>query len=93
MKVEFIKEEKKDNKVSFKDLKPGDVFTIADPKVAKSTVYMKIKFGKNYSNSSVDTINLETGEVTAYSDTMKEIISIDQAFVYKQTAIIDILLD
>lgn len=93
MKIEFIKEDKKDNRVSFKDLKAGDVFTIADPKVAKSTVYMKIKIAKNYSASVVDTINLETGEVSAYADTMKEVISIDQAFVYKQNAIIDILLD
>jgi len=93
MKIEFIKEDKKDNRVPFKDLKVGDVFTIADPKIAKSTVYMKVKIGKNYTASGVDTINLETGEVSAYSDTMKEVISIDQAFVYKQNAIIDILLD
>jgi hypothetical protein len=93
MKVEFIKENKKDNKYKFSELKPGDIFTISDPKVVKSTIYMKIKPNKNQSSSNLDTINLETGELSIYSDTMKEVISIDQLFVHKHEAVISIKLD
>jgi len=92
MKVTFVQPDKKDNKVSFNDLKVGDVFTIADPKASKVTTFMKIKVGKNYT-SAVDVINLDTGEVSVFSDTKKEIISVDQLFVYKVNAEITVKLD
>lgn len=93
MKVEFIKENKKDNKYKFSELKNGDIFTISDPKVAKSTLYMKVKANKNFSTTTLDCINLETGELSMYSETMKEVISIDQMFVFKHEAVISIKLD
>lgn len=93
MKVTFIQPDKKDNKVSFSDLKPGDVFTVADPKASKVSTFMKIKPGKNYSSSTVDTINLDTGEASIFTDTKKEIISVDQLFVYKVNAEMTIKLD
>lgn len=92
MKVTFIQPDKKDNKVSFSDLKVGDVFTIADPKASKVTTFMKIKPGKNYT-SSLDVINLDTGEISIFTDTKKEIISVDQLFVYKVNAEMSIKLD
>ncbi|NBP02058.1 MAG: hypothetical protein EBU90_18395 [Proteobacteria bacterium] len=92
MKVTFVQPEKKDNKFSFNDLKVGDVFTIADPRASKVTTFMKIKPGKNYS-SPLDVINLDTGEVSVFTDTKKEIISVDQLFVYKVNAEMTIKLD
>lgn len=93
MKVTFIQPDKKDNKVSFSDLKAGDVFTVADPKASKVSTFMKIKPGKNYSSSTVDTINLDTGEASIFTDTKKEIISVDQLFVYKVNAEMTVKLD
>lgn len=93
MKVNFLQQEKKDNKFAFSDLKVGDVFTIADPKMSKSSCYMKIKVSKNYSPSQLDCINLETGEISIFSDTKKEVISVDQLFVYKINAEITVKLD
>jgi len=92
MKFEFIKPEKKDNRVPFRDLKAGDVFTISDPNSVKSSVYMKTKLPKS-SSCTYDTINLDTGELGHYSDMMKEIIAIDQAFVYKQDTTLSMKLD
>lgn len=93
MKVSFIHPDKKDNKIPFNELKIGDVFTIADPKMSKSSCYMKIKAGKNYSSTILDCINLETGEASVFSDTKKEIISVDQLFVYKVGAELTIKVD
>lgn len=93
MKVTFVQPDKKDNKVSFSDLKPGDVFTIADPKASKVSTFMRIKPGKNYTSSTVDVINIDTGEASIFSDTKKEIISVDQLFVYKVNAEMTIKLD
>ena len=53
---------------------------------------MKIKPNKNYS-SSLDVINLDTGEASVFTDTKKEIISVDQLFVYKVNAELTIKLD
>ena len=92
MKIQFIQPDKKDNKVSFNDLKTGDVFTIADPTASRVTTYMKVKPAKNYT-SSIDVLNLDTGEISVFSDTKKEIISIDQLFVYKVNAELSIKLD
>lgn len=92
MKVTFVQPDKKDNKFSFSDLKVGDVFTIADPKASKVTTFMKIKPGKNYT-SSLDVLNLDTGEASIFTDTKKEIISVDQLFVYKVNAEMTIKLD
>ena len=92
MKVTFIQPEKKDNKYSFNDLKAGDIFTLADPKASKVSTFMKIKSGKNYS-SSLDVVNLDTGEASIFTDTKKEIISVDQLFVYKVNAEMTIKLD
>ena len=92
MKVTFIQPDKKDNKVSFNDLKSGDIFTVADPKASKVSTFMKIKPNKNYS-SSLDVINLDTGEASVFTDTKKEIISVDQLFVYKVNAELTIKLD
>ena len=92
MKVTFIQPDKKDNKVPFSDLKVGDIFTVADPKASKVTTFMKIKPNKNYT-SSLDTINLDTGEASVFSDTKKEIIAVDQLFVYKVNAEMTIKLD
>lgn len=93
MKVTFIQPDKKDNKISFSDLKPGDVFTVADPKASKVSTFMKIKPGRNYSSSNLDVINLDTGESSVFTDTKKEIISVDQLFVYKVNAEMTIKLD
>lgn len=93
MKVTFTQPDKKDNKVAFSDLKVGEVFTIADPKMSKGTCYMKIKVNKNYTSSGLDCINLETGEISVFSDTKKEIISVDQLFVYKVGAELTIKVD
>jgi len=93
MKVTFTQPDKKDNKVTFSDLKVGDVFTIADPKMSKGTCYMKIRVGKNYTAPSLDCINLESGEISVFSDTKKEIISVDQLFVYKVNAEINVKID
>lgn len=93
MKVTFVQPDKKDNKVSFSDLKPGDVFTIADPKASKVSTFMRIKPGRNYTSSTVDVINIDTGEASIFSDTKKEIISVDQLFVYKVNAEMTIKLD
>jgi len=92
MKVTFVQPDKKDNKFSFNDLKVGDIFTIADPRASKVTTFMKIKPGKNYS-SSLDVINLDTGEASVFTDTKKEVISVDQLFVYKVNAEMTIKLD
>ena len=92
MKIQFIQPDKKDNKVSFSDLKIGDVFTIADPAASKVTTFMKVKPAKNYT-SPIDVLNLDTGEISVFSDTKKEIISIDQLFVYKVNAELSIKLD
>jgi len=92
MKIQFIQPDKKDNKVLFNDLKAGDIFTIADPKASKVTTFMKVKPGKNYT-STLDAINLDTGEISVFSDTKKEIISVDQLFVYKVNAELLIKLD
>jgi hypothetical protein len=92
MKFEFNKLEKKDNRVAFRDLKPGDVFTISDPNAAKSTVFMKVKMPKG-STATYDTINMDTAELGYYGDMMKEIIAIDQAYVYKHSATLNIVLD
>jgi len=92
MKVTYIQPDKKDNKIPFSDLKPGDIFTVADPKASKVTTFMKIKPTKNYT-SSLDTINLDTGEASVFSDTKKEIITVDQLFVYKVNAEMTIKLD
>lgn len=93
MKVTFIQPDKKDNKISFSDLKPGDVFTVAGPKASKVSTFMKIKPGRNYSSSNLDVINLDTGESSVFTDTKKEIISVDQLFVYKVNAEMTIRLD
>lgn len=93
MKVTFLQPDKKDNKLAFSDLKVGEVFTIADPKMSKGTCYMKIKIGKNYTQSNLDCINLETGEISVFSDTKKEVISVDQLFVYKVNAEINVKVD
>ena len=93
MKVTFIQPDKKDNKMSFSDLKVGDVFTIADPKMSKASCYMKIKPAKNYTSTNLDCINLDTGEISIFSDTKKEVISVDQLFVYKVNAEIQVKLD
>jgi len=93
MKVTFTQPDKKDNKVTFSDLKVGDVFTIADPKMSKGTCYMKIRVSKNYTAPSLDCINLESGEISVFSDTKKEIISVDQLFVYKVNAEINVKID
>ena len=92
MKIQFIQPDKKDNKVLFNDLKIGDIFTVADPKASKVTTFMKVKPGKNYT-STLDVINLDTGEISVFSDTKKEIISVDQLFVYKVNAELSIKLD
>ena len=92
MKIQFIQPDKKDNKVLFNDLKAGDIFTVADPKASKVTTFMKVKPGKNYT-STLDVINLDTGEISVFSDTKKEIISVDQLFVYKVNAELLIKLD
>jgi len=92
MKIQFIQPDKKDNKVLFNDLKAGDIFTVADPKASKVTTFMKVKPGKNYT-STLDVINLDTGEISVFSDTKKEIISVDQLFVYKVNAELSIKLD
>lgn len=92
MKFEFNKLEKKDNKMAFRDLKPGDVFTISDPNAVKSTVFMKVKMPKG-STATHDALNMDTAELGSYSEMMKEIIVIDQAFVYKHSATLTITLD
>ena len=91
MQFEFLKPEKQDNRVPFRDLKPGDVFTISDPNNVKSGVYMKLKPSKN-TQCTFDTMCLDTGDLGHYSEMMKEVITIDQAFVYKQQATLTIQL-
>jgi len=92
MKFEFIKPEKRDNRVPFRDLKSSDVFTISDPNNVKSAVYMKVKVPKN-SQCTYDTICLDTGELGYYSEMMKEVIAIDQTFVYKQDTTLSMKLE
>jgi len=93
MKVTFTQPDKKDNKIPFSELKVGDVFTIADPKMSKGTCYMKTRVSKYYTASNLDCINLETGEISMFSDTKKEVISVDQLFVYKVNAEINVKVD
>jgi len=93
MKVTFTQPDKRDNKIPFSELKVGDVFTIADPKMSKVTCYMKTKVSKYYTASNLDCINLETGEISIFSDTKKEVISVDQLFVYKVNAEINVKVD
>lgn len=92
MKVKFIYPEKKDNKVSFQDLKAGDTFTISDPKSVKSEVYMKIGKGKNDSFSQ-DTVVLSDGRLACFYDLKREIITQDQLFVYKVDAEISVSVE
>jgi translation elongation factor P/translation initiation factor 5A len=93
MKVTFVQQDKRDNKYAFSELKAGDIFTIADPKMSRSTCYMKIKPGKNYSSSNLDCVNIETGEISIFSDTKKEVISIDQLYVHKVQAELSVKVD
>jgi len=92
MKVNFIKVEKKDNRVDFSELKAGDVFSLADPKATKVELYMKVGKPKG-DNTSYDTIVLESGKLSNLYDLKREAITQDQLFVYKVDAEISVKLD
>lgn len=92
MKVNFLRQDKKDNKIDFNDLKAGETFSLADPKNVKVEVYMKVGKGKNDS-CSYDTIVLESGKLANLYDLKRETITQDQLFVYKLNTEINVLVD
>jgi hypothetical protein len=92
MKVNFIRQEKKDNKTDFSDLKAGDIFSLADPKNVKAEIYMKVSKPKG-DTSSFDTVILESGKLANLYDLKREAITQDQMYVYKLEAEIQIKID
>jgi hypothetical protein len=94
MKVHFLKQDRKDSKTSFNDLKHGDIFSFGDPKVCTVEVYMKAKSPKDQRDFKYDVIALSTGLLSNYSELKKEAIaSNDQMFVYKLDGKLDIVLE
>ena len=85
MKVVFKKDEN-DPKTDFPSLKSGDLFTFADPRACKSEVYMKLAPSKNKDYSSIDVVSLETGKFDSFYNVKREVITVDQEYVYRLTA-------
>lgn len=83
MKV-TIKKEEHDLKTTFSALKPGDLFSFADPRACKAGVFMKLNPSRDQANLEV--VDLDSGKVGQYINFKKEIISVDQDFVYKLDA-------
>ena len=92
MKITFSRPDKKDNKMDFSKLNPGDIFSLADPKNTKVEIYMKVSKPKG-DNSSFDTIILESGKLTNLYDLKRETITQDQLFVYKLEGEINVKID
>lgn len=90
MKIEF-KKDVYDNKVKFESLKAGDTFSFGDPKSCNHEVFMKINSPKEIS-STYDCINLGNGRLSSYYTFKREIISVDQEFVYKLDATLNVVL-
>jgi len=84
MKIEF-KKDILDNRVKFEALKSGDIFSFGDPNACNHDVFMKITVPKDVT-SSYDVINLGNGKLNSYYNFKREVISIDQEFVYKLDA-------
>jgi hypothetical protein len=94
MKVNFSKQERKDNKNTFNDLKNGDIFSFGDPKACTVEVYMKTKSPKDQRDFKYDVIALSTGLLSNYSELKKEAVaSNDQMFVYKLEGKLDIQVE
>lgn len=91
MKIEF-KKDTYDNKFKFENLKAGDIFSFGDPKACNHEVFMKINPPKDIANT-YDCINLGNGRLSSYYNFKREIISVDQEFVYKLEATVTVILD
>lgn len=83
MKV-TIKKEEHDIKTTFATLKAGETFSFADPHACKSEVFMKLSPTRD--QSGIEVVNLDSGKVGPYANFKKEIISVDQDFVYRLDA-------
>jgi len=91
MKVNFVQPDKKDNKCHFSEIKPGEIFSFSDPKASKTEIYMRIK--SKDSNYPFDTVVLSDGRIGQFTDLKKEIISVDQLFVYRLNAEINVKVE
>jgi len=94
MKVNFIQEEKRDNKINFSDLKNGELFSFVDPSTCSVEVYMKVKLPASNRGSGFDTVSMSSGQLSVYSELRREAIATsDQMFVYKLNGKLDILVE